>query len=403
MVNDGRKKLFYWDKIVRGGGDKRLGIAVMFFFVASSVASFYAYSTASIDVWDLMTRVLSLTINPQEILSVLTVLIPFFFLFPLPFAVMAYYGIRRESVEYVIPVAASFFALLLGLLFFKANLTYLIFSVSFIIASVIAGRWANVRYQELKSMRVYRASTRAASRAYLVIKIAVILSVAHNMVSSESMTAELMDDCMDSYASLSMQLTEKQLRSQVEDSIEAQKDVQKAMLSNLTLAVSGVIKSQGMNKLGEIGDREIELLEDSSLTQEDKKAIKAGVEGIINQGKSEWDSEVDQQAREIIAGIVEQADNSTQKEALVEEYMKEMRANMLNHENVKKQMNEMLREPVRIEDREIVIYDFMEKTVPLLVVFILWGVMGIWKNLMFLPLVGLYTIIISRVFKGEQK
>ncbi|OYT53683.1 MAG: hypothetical protein B6U72_04980 [Candidatus Altiarchaeales archaeon ex4484_2] len=402
MENNGRKKLFYWDRSTKEG-DRRLEIAVMFFFVASSVTSFYTYSTASIDVWDLMTGVFALTISLEEIFSILTVLIPFFFLFPLPFAVMAYYGIRRENLGYMIPVAASLFALLLGLLFFEANLNYLLFSVSFIIASVISGKWANVRYQELKSMRVYRASTRACSRAYLVIKIAVILAVAYTMVSSESMTSDFMDDCMDSYASLSMQLTEKQLRSQVENGIEAQKDVQKAMLSNITLAVSGMVKSQGMEKLGEIGDREIELLEDSSLTQEDKKAIKVGIEGIINQGKSEWDSEVDQQTEAIIKKIVEQADNKTQKEALVEKYLKEMKVNVLNQENVKKQINEMLREPVRIEDREIVIYDFMEETFPLLVVFILWGVMGIWKKLMFLPLVGLYTVIISRVFRGGQK
>ncbi len=399
MVNDERKGLFYWNRLTKEG-DRRLEMAVVLFFVASSLASFYAYSTASIDVWGLMTGVFSLTISLEEIFSILTVLIPFFFLFPLPFAVMAYYGIRRKHFRYMIPLVASLFAVLLGLLFFEANLNYLLFSVSFIIASVISGRWANVRYQELKSMRVYRASTRASSRAYLVIKIAVISAVAYSLVSSESMTADLMDDCMDSYASLSMQLMEKQLRSQVEDSIEAQRDVQKAMLSNLTLAVSGIIKSHGINKLDEIRDIEVELLENSSLAGEEKEAIKAGVEGIINREKTEWSSEVDQQTEAIIAGMEEQMGNKTQ---LVEGYMQKLREDMLTKDKIKKQVNEMLREPVRIEDREIVIYDFMEETIPLLVVFLLWGVLGIWKKMMFLPLAGLYTVIISRVFREKQE
>ncbi|GEM_PF-6591053 len=402
MENDDKKKLFYWDKLTNKE-DGNLEIAVILFFVASSVASFYTYSMASIDVWGLMTQVLSLTISPEKILYLLTSLIPFFFIFPLPFAVMAYYGIRRENFEFIIPVAAPLIALLVGLLFFNADLNYLLFSVSFIIASVISGKWANVRYQELKSLRVYRASTRAASRAYLLIKIAVILAVVYTMVSSESITSELMDDCMDSYASLSMQLTEKQMRSQIVDSIESQKNVQKAMLSNLTISVSGAVKSQGINKLSEVGDREIELLKNSSLSQEDKKAIKSGIEEIIKQEKNKWEIEVDQQTEEILDKITKQADNRTQKEELVEQYMKEMGDSMLNQENVKKQMNAMLREPVCIEDREIVIYDFMEKTFPLLVVFILWGVMGIWKKLMFLPLVGLYTIIISSFFRVGQK
>ncbi|OYT27840.1 MAG: hypothetical protein B6U97_00050 [Candidatus Altiarchaeales archaeon ex4484_96] len=399
--NEERKKLFYWDRLTEEGGNGFEGIIVVF-FVLSSMISFYAYSIASIDMWNILLMFFSLSISLKQIFTIIVSLVPFLLVYPIPFAFIAYYGIRAKNFRYRIPLVASFFSVAAGFLFFEFTSSYLVFALSYIIGAFICGFWANIRYRELSSLRIYRASTRAASQAYLIIKIGIIAAVVYTMASSDSLTSDFMDGCMDSYASLSKQMTEKQLRKQVEESIEAQIKVQNELFEDFARSLGSSFKSIGVEKLGEIEKKELEILDNSSLIDEKKQELESDFSDLLFEQKDDWSNKVDEQVDSILSDIREQQGNETRKQLMVERYMSGMGEDMLTQENVKASMEQMLKEHVILGGRQVVLYDFMEQTFPLLIVLVLWGMMGMAKKMVFLPLVGLYTEMLSRVLLRDE-
>ncbi len=371
-------------------------------FIISSLAAFYAFSLASIDLWGFLTTLFSMTINMEEITSMIISLIPFSFLFPIPFAIISFYGIIREKFNIHVPLVASIITVAFGLMIYRADLIYLLFSIGFVAGSIVCGYWSHTRFKELKSSRVYRASTRSASRAYVMIKLGIVFAIFIVLVSDESRIQEFMDSSIDSYSALSMKLTERQMRSQIEGSVKAQKDVQKEMYSELIGNVANVYKLRGIRKLEEVKNREDSFIDRVGISESRKSEIKQGLGEIIDEEKVDWSNEADSESKRLITQISDQMDNESYQQQMVEEYEEKLKEEILTEDKVKGQISTLLKEPVDIEGREVVMYDFIKTTFPLFVIFILWGIMGIWRKLIFAPLVGIYSLILSKVFMGGK-
>ena len=387
----------------KGGKNKGsaiFDIIVIVAFTISSVASFYTFGCLSVDISYMFNILFSMSII-DNILSIINSLIPFFLLFPLPFSIIAVYGIKREHFNFIIPLMASVLSILFGLLIFNINLTYMLFSISFIIGSIICSYWSHTRYRELKFMKIYRATTTSSSKAFLMIKIGIIVAIFISLQSNEARIEKFIDNGIDSLSILSIKIGEKQLKSQVEGGVKAQSNIQKEMISNLTTSIGNFIKIKGIKKIDEIKEKELQSIDKLNIPNEIKNEIRDYIGNMLDKERQNWNDEIDNEIKRMLYQISKRFEDESYQKQLIEEYEDKLKKEMLTKEKVREQIENLLREEIDIEGKGIVMYDIVKTTLPIIIILILLAIIDIWKKLIFLPLVGIYSLILTKGIKIE--
>ncbi|RLI95865.1 MAG: hypothetical protein DRO92_00865 [Candidatus Altiarchaeales archaeon] len=277
----------------------------------------------------------------------------------------------------------------------------MLFSISFIIGSIICSYWSHTRYRELKFMKIYRATTNSASKAFLMIKIGIIVAIFISLQSNEARIEKFIDNGIDSLSILSIKIGEKQLKSQVEGSVKAQSNIQKEMISNLTTSIGNFIKIKGIKKIDEIKEKELQSIDKLNIPNEIKSEIRDYIGNMLDKERQNWNDEIDNEIKRMLYQISKRFEDESYQKQLIEEYEDKLKKEMLTKEKVREQIENLLREEIDIEGKGIVMYDIVKTTLPIIIILILLAIIDIWKKLIFLPLVGIYSLILTKGIKIE--
>ena len=366
-------------------------------FIISSLVCFLYFSMSGIDLENLFSVAIGMDLN--EIVTVVMVLLPFVFLFPLPFAILCFEGITTKRKHIWIPgFVGSIVSVIIGTFIFGTGMIYLLFSIGYVIAAAFCGHWVDVRFKELKSIRTYRSTTSAVSKSLLIINIWVIAGIFISIQTNPMYMESLLDRSISSYAAIAIEFGKHQIDSQIRDSIESQLSIQKEMYSNITANIANAFSEIGTNEIEKLRNEQLASIRELNMDSKQKGKLSDIINQTFDKEGERWKGEIHKIKSNLIEMYSEGLDDPMFREELIDRYYKEFSSHALDKEKMKQQIEEILRFPINIDNREIIIYDFLKMSLPVAVTLFSLVILNFCRRLLIAPLAAIYTSVFMNVF-----
>lgn len=371
-------------------------------FIVSSLIWFFALSTSGVGLETLFS--VAITLNLDEIASSVKALIPLILLFPLSFAILSVDGIKTKRKHIWIPgVIGAVISVTAGAFIFGTDLVYTLFSVGYVISAGFCGHWVNVRYRELKSMKAYRSTTSAVSKSLLITNLGIIIGIFITIQANPIYAQSLLDKSIESYAAISIEFGKHQMDSQIRDNIDAQTAIQKSVYSNLTQSIATVFNALGVKEIERLRGKQLNDIGDINLSQEEGDKITDRINHNFDSGRDVWHNEVNKTTTELVRQYSQRLDDPSFKEELKDKYYGEFSSRMLDKEKMKEQIEHILRVPITIDNKEVIIYDFLRTTLPIAVAFFAFMTLNLCRRLILTPLAAGYTSILVKILLIKKR
>lgn len=116
-----------------------------------------------------------------------------------------------------------------------------------------------------------------------------------------------------------------------------------------------------------------------------------------------WHNEVNKTTTELVRQYSQRLDDPSFKEELKDKYYGEFSSRMLDKEKMKEQIEHILRVPITIDNKEVIIYDFLRTTLPIAVAFFAFMTLNLCRRLILTPLAAGYTSILVKILLIKKR
>ena len=186
--------------------------------------------------------------NPKEI--VLAAI-----LFPIPFSLLAIGSIvaaedRKALKKHtLISGLVGLFLAAIFLKFFGFHSLVIAFSLSYAFGLMITSYWSGIFFLELKSMRSYRATTKAFSKSMFLIRFSLLITLLLLLHLEPKINASIYSKLSDWVTELTNQLMPTFLTSEIEQEIELQQESLAEISKNISKTTGELLKMELAAKL----------------------------------------------------------------------------------------------------------------------------------------------------------